>query len=250
LTERPDLSDADRVMRLFKYFAAYADLVVTVEGWMAHLAYNLGRPFRLALMAESQPFRWHPHGRGPGQTLVSALSPLADPPTTSDLLRDGSPPPLPPQPRKALLETALWSVRGPVDPDTVRLLRRVLQSDDHELRMAAVAALGRVRPLSDVTPDLLTALRDGEAGVRQATATALLDAGIDLKRELGPHYRDHLEAHRAIGSQAWGEVRRRGLAAVPALFAAVEGEPIWIRREARVVLGQVLRGIGIGAAPR
>ena len=47
LAERPELSYADRVMRLFKYFAAYADLVVTVEGWMMHSAYNLGRPFRL-----------------------------------------------------------------------------------------------------------------------------------------------------------------------------------------------------------
>ena len=47
LTERPELSYADRVMRLFTYFAVSADLVVTVEGRMAHLAYTLGRPFRL-----------------------------------------------------------------------------------------------------------------------------------------------------------------------------------------------------------
>ncbi len=248
LTERPELSHDDRVMRLFKYFAAYADLVVAVEGWMAHLAYNLGRPFRLALMAESQHFRWQPHGRGSEQRLVSALSPLTARPAAGDLLGDLDAPPLPPQRRKALLETALWSVGGPADPDTIRLLRRVWQSEDFELRAAAAAALGRLRPLSDVTSDLLTALRDRDAGVRRAAAEALLDGQVDLTRELGRHYRDQLEAHRAIAAQAWKEVHRRGLAVVPALIAAAEGEPIWIRREARTALIRVLRGAGIGAA--
>ena len=34
LSERSTLSRADRVMRLFKYFATYVDLVVTNEGWL------------------------------------------------------------------------------------------------------------------------------------------------------------------------------------------------------------------------
>src|SRR5262249_58819280 len=62
-TERPTLCRADRVMRLYKYFASYADLVVTVEGWMMHVAYALGRPFRL-LMAPYSAHDWVPERRG------------------------------------------------------------------------------------------------------------------------------------------------------------------------------------------
>ena len=77
LYERPALEYRDRVMRMFKYFALYADLIVTVEGWLAHLAYNLGRPMRLFLAAGSFSSEYHPRLRGPRQRVVPALSPSA-----------------------------------------------------------------------------------------------------------------------------------------------------------------------------
>ena len=52
--ERPEVNGSDRVMRLFKYFAGYADLVVTVEGWLMHIAYAMGRPFRLLFRGPRQ----------------------------------------------------------------------------------------------------------------------------------------------------------------------------------------------------
>jgi hypothetical protein len=65
-------------MRQFKYFASYADVVITVEGWMMHLAYALGRPFRL-LMAPYSAHDWMPERRGPDQRLAVSMSPAAAP---------------------------------------------------------------------------------------------------------------------------------------------------------------------------
>src|SRR5262245_32072421 len=47
MLSRQGLPYADQIMRFFKYFVSYADLVVTVEGWMMHLAYHLGKPYRI-----------------------------------------------------------------------------------------------------------------------------------------------------------------------------------------------------------
>lgn len=52
----------------------YADLIITVEGWMSHRAYVLGRPFRLLLMPHSYPYTWFPYGRNAQQTVVMQIS--------------------------------------------------------------------------------------------------------------------------------------------------------------------------------
>jgi hypothetical protein len=103
LRERPELAPADRVMRLFKYFAGYADLVVTVEGWLTHLAYCLGRPLRLHLAAQSHSFDWHPWGRGREQRLAATLSARSRARySASDLLGASDPPPLAASPAEEL----------------------------------------------------------------------------------------------------------------------------------------------------
>src|SRR5262249_39448220 len=147
LLERPELAPADRVTRLFKYFAAYADLVVTVEGWMTHLAYNLGRPFRLYLAAQSYSLDWHPWGRGPGQRLVPRLSERSRARyAASDLLGKRDPPPLPHRPRKGLLGLALAGLARARLPDGVDLVRRAAASQDYDVRAFSIAALRRARP--------------------------------------------------------------------------------------------------------
>src|SRR5206468_6941279 len=135
LLERPALAPADRVMRLFKYFTAYADLVVTIEGWMTHLAYSLGRPFRLHLAAQSYSFDWHPWARGPEQRLVPTLSAHSKARySASDLLRKNDPPPLPHRARKGLLGLALAGLGRAGGPDGLALVRRAAASQDHDVR--------------------------------------------------------------------------------------------------------------------
>jgi hypothetical protein len=242
LSERSTLSQADRVMRLFKYFATYADLVVTNEGWLTHLAYSLGRPFRLFLAAQSYGFDWHPHGRGSRQQLVTMLSPRSRARyAESELLGPGQTPPLPHRPRKTLLELALDSLGRAGSAESVTLLRRALASPDHDVRAWAVAGLGRAPSLEVVKPDLLAALEDREPSVVREAADALLRGNVDCRDALGSRYRERIEAHAEVARQHWAAVARLGAAAFPALFRAAESDNDVIRREARWTLARTLR---------
>jgi ADP-heptose:LPS heptosyltransferase len=49
-------------MRQIISFIARADLTVTVEGWMLHAAYLLGKPFRVLMLADSHHEGWRPWG--------------------------------------------------------------------------------------------------------------------------------------------------------------------------------------------
>ena len=240
LVERPGLSSADRVMRLFKYFAAYADLVVTVEGWLAHLAYQLGRPFRLFLAAGSFTTDWLPHGRSPAQRLVPALSPRAAPAyPRSALLGSADPPPLPHYPRKHLLEVALAGLGRAGGPEATASLRRAFASPDSHVRTWAVVALGQVEPAASRV-DLLAALGDGSAWVVREAAAALLRGHVDCGRELGSGYRALLQAYVDGARENWEAVARVGPAAIPVLFRLAENELHDVSRGAKVVLRRML----------
>src|SRR5262249_34940250 len=145
----------------FKFFASYADLVVTVEGWMMHLAYALGRPFRL-LMAPYSAHDWVPGRRGPDQRLAISMSPAAPPPPP-DLLRACDPPPAPHHPLKPRLAAALATVEDAADPEAAHLLEMALSSPDAELRAVAIQALGRPNPSTSRRAKLITALGDRAA---------------------------------------------------------------------------------------
>ena len=55
---------------LHKYLLNYADIIVTVEGGLMHLAYNMGKPFRTLFMIGSGSFRyWFPVGAGLSQNV-------------------------------------------------------------------------------------------------------------------------------------------------------------------------------------
>jgi hypothetical protein len=247
-TEHPELSYADQAMRLFKYFAGAADLVVAVEGWMAHLAYALGRPFRLVLQAQSHSLDWHPAPRGPHQRLSGTLSPCAGP-APAETLGEKDPPPQPPLHRKPLFVTAVAGLPALGDR-AVPLLVRALGSGDHDVRAVAVAALGRLLPAGTPRDHVLAALRDRESLVRLAAAEALLAAGADCTRELGPRFREQLLAHRAIARQDWKTVRHLGVTALPALFVAADGGIGPISREARWATARVLAALGVDSLER
>ena len=249
LLERPTLPYADRVMRLFKYFATYADLVCTVEGWMAHLAHALGRPFRLVLAAQSHGFRWHPHPRCPDQRLVPNLSPLGPRYEETELIGPGRSAPLPHRPRKGLLELALAGLGQVGDAPAIALLRQAAVSDDWDLRAAAVAALGRVRPLEPLRSSLVAALRDPEPVVSLRAADALLAAGVDCRRELGPRAGDILRVHRDIAQRRWESVLDFGPVALPALRAVMQSHDDAVRREARWAAGILLARCGPARNP-
>jgi hypothetical protein len=225
LTERPTLGSADRVTRLFKYFAGYADLIVTVEGWLGHFAYSLGRAFRLFLAAGSFGPDWVPHGRGRSQRVVPSFSVAGDAAhALSALLGDDDSPPLPHRPRKTLLEVALRGLGRAGGAGSVAPLRRALTSPDSDVRTWAVAALGRLDPPLPQKTDLLVALADRSATVVREAADALLRARVDCSHELGPRYRELIQAHADAVRQHWDAVARVGPAALPVLFRAAESE--------------------------
>jgi hypothetical protein len=237
LPERSDLAYADRVMRMFKYFATYADLVVTVEGWLSHLAYNLARPFRLFLANGSFTPDWFPYGRGPRQRLVTALSPRCRAShSDSGLLRKGEARPLPHGRRKQMLELAMSALGG---EDGVAALRHALTSRDGDLRRHALAALARNAPTA-AKADLLDALYAPSPGVVRAAADGLLRANVDCSRELGPRYRELLQIQLDIIDNNWDAVIAAGSAAFPALFRAGKCDSHVLAMEARAVLRRVL----------
>ena len=49
--------------RMYKYFVTYADYILTVEGGMMHLSFNLGKPFSVILKAGGGRANWLPYGR-------------------------------------------------------------------------------------------------------------------------------------------------------------------------------------------
>jgi hypothetical protein len=56
--------------RLIKYYVGFADYVLTVEGGMMHLAYNIGKPFSVLMMAGSGKVKWIPYGRSLRQGVI------------------------------------------------------------------------------------------------------------------------------------------------------------------------------------
>jgi hypothetical protein len=245
--ERPEVRGADRVMRMFKYLASYADLVVTVEGWLMHFAYAMGRPFRL-FMAPASPVNWLPRGRGPRQQLVISMSRLSAP-DDGDLLRADDPPPQPSHARKLMLMAATRGLGEVEHAVSAPLLLKILGSPDPELRAVAVEALSRGGLTSAVRARLHEALRDEVVLVRAAAARALLGSGTDDEAHRDPGSRARLHAHVAIARQDWAAVGRLGTAALPALAATTRDPDPAIRREALWMAARLIRQRAPAASP-
>ncbi len=241
LRERPELPWADRVMRIHKYLVGLADLVVAVEGWAGHVAYQLGRPFRLLLRTDSDTGRWHPPFRGPRQVLATDLA-RQGPPFGADAL-DGRVI-APSLPRRRMLLSALGALRALGGPGDLELLRAAAASPDGPIRAEAMRSMAdvgrRTGQEATVAPELLRHLQDSRARVRGAAAEALLALGTDLAAELGPRFEAQLRAYAAVGRQQWQAVILLGTAALPALARAASDESELHRHEAQWAIRAVL----------
>ena len=132
-------ADRDMAMRRLFYFTSFADLVVTVEGWMMHTAFSLGKPYRVMMAPHSHDFRWHPRYRSSAQDVVLPAG------------RSG--PPIVEQPRKAVF---LFLLR---DSGTLPMARQALASPDRDIRVAGAEALAKF-PGHSITSELAGLLRD------------------------------------------------------------------------------------------
>lgn len=212
-------------MRLVTYFVRFADLIVTVEGWMVHAGYCLGKPLRVLMLPYSHGSEWHPYGRTLRQALVVPAANLS--------LENPGLPPLPDQPRKFALLTLLDSLGDTRDDRTEPLLRSAVRSEDREVRQSAATSLGRLhRPQIEAT--LRELLADPAYGVRAAAASALLNRppdGTDARGTLQP---SQLRAYVLVGQEtrSWAEIIGLGESARPAVAAALRDDDPVLRREA------------------
>ncbi len=243
------LSHADRIMRCFKYFAIYADLAVTVEGWLMHLAHQLGRPYRLLLLPYSHPFAWHPYGSDGHQRVVTNMNATwNEGSATTDLLVASARPPLPGYPRKDVLRFVLQGLGELDDPAALAPLFQACASPDRDVRATAAEALGR-HGGPKVKEVLLAALEDRAAGVRSAAARGLLEMRADCRRELGADHERMLRCHILVSARRWRAVLASGPGALRALSLALEDEDVVVRREAAWVASQLIRGCEARRAP-
>jgi hypothetical protein len=218
----PPLGHHDYVMRQFFYFARYADLIVTVEGWLMHVAWCLGKPYRVLMAPYSHLHEWHPYARTRRQG-VQSLSRQG-----SGRLDQSAPPPLVEQPRRFILLFLLREFGNAADPAALPLLRKALASPDRNLRGAAAEALARFSG-PDAASELPPLLEDSWCGVRAAAAEGLLKRPDAVSIPQGT-----LLAHLYIGQaqRDWKAVLVLGEAALPALEAARRDDDLVVRREA------------------
>lgn len=227
---------ASAIMRQTVTFVARANLIVTIEGWMIHAAYLLGKPFRLLMLAESHREPWQPWGDSTSQAAW---------------LFTGNPaldcPPLPERPRRVAW---LQLLQRSGDPALLQLLSRGLHSEDHDIRVAAARAVGQAGS-REALPLLAGLLADPSHRVRGTAADMLLT-----------HYRsacgsdmvpapEILKPYRSIGGlfPNWGETLANGAAAAQALQATRASDDATIRRDAASILEHLSRTSDPNASP-
>lgn len=229
----PALTHPDRVVRMVTYFIRFADLIVAVEGWMVHAAYCLGKKYRLLMMAGSYPDRWHPYAVTRHQQIAPGLLQCAY--TSSEEERTA--PPIPEQPRKFILLFLLREFGNAGDAQALELLRRVLRSEDRDLRQAAALSLGKLKT-ADVVQDLVSLLQDPFRVVRADAASALLEMQEQHGARPGDLPREYLLDFVANGNELrhWATIVRFGEAARPAVELVLQDECPFVRKQALQVL--------------
>lgn len=212
IPERRDLS-----LQSLLHAISTADRIVTIEGWMGHAAWALGKPVETLMVAGSEGHGWLPSGRDAvQQPRMFRGNPRLDQP------------PLPEQPRRGAWLQLLQRIR---DVSWQPFVEDALNSEDADIRrLATVALQGMNNPGS--TAKLVGLLRDPNHRVRGTAAGALMNrrpANVDPAM---------LWAYRTIGAPHpnWMQVEHAGAAIRPALQAALDGDSPVIRREAAIVV--------------
>jgi len=233
-----DSAHADLVMRQFFYFASYATLVVTVEGWLVHVAWCLGKSYRVLMAPYSHDRQWSPHARTARQCLERM-------PALPTGRLDDSAPLVPEQPRKFALLFLLRELGRAGDTAALALLRKVVASPDREVRRAAAAALAEFAE-ADPAADLVPLLEDSWNAVRAVAAQALLNRpAVKIPQ---PVLLGHFYIGRPAGRD-WRAVLKIGEAALPAIQAALEDEDDVVRREALDTIRELELRIHVDEVP-
>jgi ADP-heptose:LPS heptosyltransferase len=225
----PALTQPDRVVRMMTYFIRFADLIVTVEGWVAHAAYCLGKKYRLLMMAGSYPDSWHPYTVTRHQQIAPGLLQCAH--TSSE--EERAAPPILEQPRKFILLFLLREFGHAVDAQALELLRWAAGSEDRDLRQAAALSLGKLKT-AEVAQDLISLLQDPSRVVRADAASALLEMQEQHGIRPDDFPREYLLDFVARGNELrhWATIVRIGEATRPALELALQDDDPAVRREA------------------
>ena len=227
-------------IRWIKYFAYWSDFIVTVEGWMMHLAYAMAKPYYLLLAPYSYGFEWHPHGRSVNQGgwLGSGDRKLRPELFLPDAQTSGVTPPLLHHPEKTLLKSALeiWSTVP--DRNLAGRLLYWMGSEDKDIRSWVVTAIGKMDAVA-FQRELIKALEDCNREVRAAAASALLFGGQNLSAELGKlgqDWRQVLLAYQLLGQFRFQELRPLGQNAYRALRACLNRDESEVHRDATIML--------------
>lgn len=216
----------DLTLQCILHAISVADRVITIEGWMGHAAWAMGRPVETLIMPHSEGRAWLPWGRDTYQ---------------QPRLFRGSPeldnPPLPEQPRK---HAWLQLIRRAHHRDLQSLLESALLSEDIDIRRAATLTLRRIRD-QWATRKLEELLNDRDYRVRGIAAGTLLDRGSTILPA------STLWSFRLIGSANpnWKHLEAAGITAKPALQAALQDANPVIRREAAFTIEYLGRKLGL-----
>ena len=225
----PALTHADRVVRMMTYFIRFADLVVAVEGWMVHAAYCLGKKYRLLMMATSYHDNWHPYAVTLHQQIALGSLQCAYPSSEEERTA----PPILEQPRKLILLFLVREFGNAGDAQALELLRKVLRSEDRDLRQAAALSLGKLKS-AEVMQDLISLLQDPFRVVRADAASALLKMQEQHGARPGDLPREYLLDLVANGNEPrhWVTIVRYGEAARPAVELVLQDDCPFVRSQA------------------
>ncbi|MBA3994973.1 MAG: hypothetical protein C0469_15750, partial [Cyanobacteria bacterium DS2.3.42] len=230
-----EADNAQQKMRRIISFVALADHIVTVEGWMMHLAYSMGKKYDLLMAPRSQKAEWQPHGRSANQGNALKITQEQQCSNFALPLKDGSTPPLLHYPAKDLFNAAIGIWRMTADRYLAQRLLYWMGSADPDIRKGVIAAVGSIDTAFFQT-ELLKALQDCNREVRASAASSLLSADRDLRNELGEDWKNVLEAYRLLGEFRFQELRPLAHAAYRPLRACLNNDEFEVNRDAKIML--------------
>jgi hypothetical protein len=229
----PNLSNAQQNMRRIKHFVAQSDLIVTIEGWMMHLAYMLGKRFRILVASYSGPWEWYP----PARTLNQRrwIPPIEVTVRRELAFNRADQMPQIHYPEKSLLEAAFkaWSHLTVSEVD--KILSYWMMSQDRSIRNWVVMARGQIDS-SHYRKEIANALDDPHHIVRGTAATALLRDSTDLSSDLGPDWEATLKAYQFVCTYNFSAAQKIGAPAIRAIRACLTGDDRQLKRDAEVIL--------------
>lgn len=216
-------------------FISMADLIVCVEGWTMHVAYSMGKRFRLFMAPYSQKAEWQPHGRTAKQSQLLRLSAIEQSKNFRLPEASGSTPPVLHYPEKDMLHAAFEIWKKTSDRTFAQRLLYWMGSLDSDIRKWTIETVGTI-DCRFFQAELLKSLKDCNREVRAAGARTLLAGGIDLTNELGPDWRNVLEAYRLLGQYRFMELAKLGHAAYLPLRSCLNNDEFEVNRDAKIML--------------